>query len=80
MRNNHTTNRYDRRMVTRLVIAKLIPVALKTVKNTFRKRKTARVQTKGQNDNQAKASNNETIETGDVTETPTLDVTNKNIS
>ena len=59
-----------RRMVTRLVVAKLMHVAVKTGQNAFRNRKTARVQDKGQSGRLNQPSHEGHTEKSDVTDTP----------
>ena len=51
-----------RRMITRLTIAQLIPVALRYVKKAFRKKKTSHAQPKAQQDHLDTAARNGSVE------------------
>jgi len=59
-----------RRMVTRLVVAKLMQVTMKTGRNALRKRKAARDRAEDKGVHLDKSSNDTFIEKGDATKTP----------
>lgn len=72
-----------RRIVTNLILARLVPMGIKAVQTAFRKRKSAKAQTKPQAkaqsnvraDNLDASSNDARL--GDATETAQRDVTDK---
>ena len=55
-----------RRMITRLIIAQLIPVGIRVVKKAFNKRKPGRVQSHDTPDNLDMSPDTRPIETSDV--------------
>ena len=55
-----------RRMITRLLIAQLIPLALRYLKKAFRKKKSANLQSKVQRDNLEVSPGHELVETLDT--------------
>lgn len=55
-----------RRIITRLLIAQLIPLALRYLKKAFRKKKSANLQSKVQRDNLEVSPGHEPVETLDT--------------
>lgn len=68
-----------RRMITRLLIAQLIPLALRFIKKAFRKKKTAQLQSNGQRDNIETSSDKLSVETVDVTATANQNVSDQGV-
>ena len=72
-----------RRIVTNLILARLVPMGIKAVQTAVRKRKSAKAQTKSQTKPQANAradnldASSRDARLGDVTETAQRDMTDK---
>ena len=69
-----------RRIVTRLIIANLIPLALKAGKKALRNRKSASVKTADQSARPDKSSHDEFIDKGDAANSPQRDAIDKGLS